>query len=176
MAALVAAPLDPLVGAFTLVNALRPLAPQGGQGRVLLAFCPSHCCEYQEMLALRCEQQLEVSLERGVSLPAHRTWLFSQLAASCMHNTPAQRCMLRSFLDLKDAPTGLHLFTYVCIHASSSCHVCRAPAGPAKAGCGCVSRARALHLHWPSALPAPQPQQVAWPLGMCCCQTRCARS
>lgn len=54
MAPLIAAPLDPLIGAFSLVNALRPLEPSGGQGRVLLAFSPPDCCEYQETLTLRC--------------------------------------------------------------------------------------------------------------------------
>lgn len=47
------APLDPLIGAFSLVNALRPLDPSGGQRRVMLAFNPPDCCEYQEILTLR---------------------------------------------------------------------------------------------------------------------------
>lgn len=53
MAALVAEPLDPLIGAFGIVNALRPLQGGGGRGRVLLAFSPPACCEYQEILNLR---------------------------------------------------------------------------------------------------------------------------
>jgi hypothetical protein len=45
--------LDPVMGAFSVVNALRPLDAHGGQGRVLLAFSPPDCCEYQEILTLR---------------------------------------------------------------------------------------------------------------------------
>lgn len=52
-ASLIAAPLDPLVGAFGIVNALRPVQPLGGEARVLLAFSPPDCCEYQETLTLR---------------------------------------------------------------------------------------------------------------------------
>lgn len=48
-----AAPLDPLIGAFSIVNALRPLEPGGGTGRVLLAFSPTDCSEYQEIITLR---------------------------------------------------------------------------------------------------------------------------
>jgi hypothetical protein len=53
VASLRAQPLDPTAGAFSIVNALRPLPP-GGSARVLLAFTPQHCCEYQETLCLRC--------------------------------------------------------------------------------------------------------------------------
>jgi hypothetical protein len=53
-APLTTAPLDPLIGAFSIVNALRPLEPSGGTGRVLLAFSPPDCSEYQEIITLRC--------------------------------------------------------------------------------------------------------------------------
>lgn len=55
-------PLDPLIGAFGVVNALRPLQGGGGRGRVLLAFSPPDCCEYQEILNLRWVGQGETSI------------------------------------------------------------------------------------------------------------------
>jgi hypothetical protein len=63
VADLTSGPLDPLIGAFSLVNALRPLEPCGGQGRVLLAFNPPDCCEYQEILTLRWGPWLVCSLQ-----------------------------------------------------------------------------------------------------------------
>jgi hypothetical protein len=42
-------------GVFSIVNALRPVQPLGGTAKVLVAFNPQACCEYYEMLTLRCD-------------------------------------------------------------------------------------------------------------------------
>lgn len=51
-APLSAAPLDP-AGPFIIVNALRPVAPDGGTLKLLLAFSPSDCGPLRELVTLR---------------------------------------------------------------------------------------------------------------------------
>lgn len=75
-APLSAAPLDP-AGVFSVVAALRPLPP-GGDGRLLLAFCPQACCEYWEVLTLRWAAP-------AVYMPVctHYNWAFMQPLPLC---------------------------------------------------------------------------------------------